>query len=368
MSMLSQTWMVNDIQSPLEFSALKPVWDELLACQPDGSVFWCHDYVRAWREAFGQNLDWHILTVAESQQIHGIFPLTCASRNYYGAPIRQMGFFHNHHVLRSNAILRPGSEKKCFRAILAYLIQHRRDWAVLLLDNIPESSPLFQVAVSVANEIDYKITAWKPSRNHCFLPIAGTWEDYLAQRSGNFRWQIKKFQRRLQQLGTVRIEHLSDRDQMLKVLPEIFRLEQRSWQGQESGSAMHDSDRRFQELLLRYLPDECRGEYWLLYLNNELVASITTLRYRELLYVFTTYYAPEHASAAPGMVLYFEMLKSAWHSDLKGIDFNGDSHAFRRWTPISQPHYRLHIYSNSYTGGLIRFSKRLRDHVREKIA
>lgn len=354
---MPNSWNIREIRDFSDFLLLREQWDGLLPSLP----FYSHAYVQAWWEAFGQDLHWRVLVVQENDQVRAIFPFTLTTPRYHGIPVRQLAFFRNQHILRSDALLSPAHARQCLHVLLDYLRQRGGDWDLLLLDNVPENSPLFTHVRDQAQHVGLKTQGWTAARQHRFLPISGTWEDYLQQRSSNFRWQMKKFQKRLQQAGDLRIERVSDRQAMQAALPQIFALEQRSWQGQESGAAMQDADRVFQAGLLQHLP----GEYWLLRMGETLAASITTLCHDDVLYVFTTYYAPEHAAAAPGAVLYFEMLKSAWERGMKGIDFNGDSHAFRRWTPHSKAHHRLHIYSDRYRGRLLHLAKQIRDHVRK---
>lgn len=351
MSNLDQ-FQITAITTIAELEQLKPDWDRLFKAQNVTAIFWEYDYVSIWWKTFADRAEQYTLVVRRGTKIVAIFPMMKTHWRIKGIPIRQLSLIKNHHVLRFDALLIDELEA-CVSVLLQYLDQHKWLWDVLYLENLPSSSPLYPYLAEAAKNRKFPVDPWRKARIHRLLLLEGTWDNYLANRSSNFRWQIKKFRKRLDELGTHYVERIHTRDALLAFLPELFALEKISWQGQHNDSSMDGADLQFCQRLFSDMPDDKLGECWIMRIEGRLVAAITLLRMQSTLYVFTTYYDPALAAASPGTLLYFEMLKSAWARGEKIVDFNGDSPTFQRWTSAGTPHYRLRIYSRNWFGRVL---------------
>lgn len=338
--------------------SLKGEWDRLHKLGAAATIFWDHAYVSAWWAAFHENATQYTLVVRRDGEAVAIFPFMRAIWTVRGMPMRQLSFIRNEHVLRSDALIAIDAST-CTKAVLQHLKDNRWAWDVLYLENTPESSEIYPRIAEVAQQLGFPTDPWRRARTHRILPVTGTWDGYLSGRSSNFRWQMKKFRKRLDALGTIEIERIHTRTELLAFLPELFQLEKKSWQGQGSDSAMDTASQEFCRLLVSDMPDDKLGEFWAMRANGRLIAAITLLRLERVLSVFTTYFDPEMAAASPGTLLYLEMLKSAWSRGERIIDFNGDSVAFQRWTSQTVNHFRLRIYSCSWYGRALHYARSL---------
>jgi CelD/BcsL family acetyltransferase involved in cellulose biosynthesis len=79
-----------------------------------------------------------------------------------------------------------------------------------------------------------------------------TWEEFLEQRGRNFRQQVRRFPRKLGELGAVSYRVAADPDRLQRDLDTLFRLHRVRWGGTETpflqAAAFH---REFAELALR---------------------------------------------------------------------------------------------------------------------
>lgn len=340
---------IEIITTTQKLEQLKPEWERLRKLHNAPTIFLDHAYVMAWWSSFGSEATQYTFVVRRSGTVVAIFPFMKTRWTVSGVPIRRVSFIINAHVLRSDALVADDAGV-CIAAVLRHLRRDRWSWDIFDLENIPENSVLYPLLMQAAQQNGFAADEWRRARTHRLLPVVGTWDEYLRGRSGNFRWQIKKFRKRLEAHGNPEVERIYSRAAMLAFLPQLFELEKRSWQGQGSHSSMGDADLKFCELLFSDMPEDRLGEFWAMRINGRLVAAITLLRLERVLYVFTTYYDPDLASASPGTLLYFEMLKSAWERGEKAVDFNGDSAAFQRWTSEGINHFRLRIYSRNWFG------------------
>jgi CelD/BcsL family acetyltransferase involved in cellulose biosynthesis len=61
--------------------------------------------------------------------------------------------------------------------------------------------------------------------------LQGSWDDFLRTRGRNFRQQVRRFPRKLAELGTVSYRLASDPERLDQDLDTLFRLHRRRWEG-----------------------------------------------------------------------------------------------------------------------------------------
>jgi CelD/BcsL family acetyltransferase involved in cellulose biosynthesis len=338
--------------------ALREPWEALAAGKRDATLFAGPSWHVAWWCAFGSEAALHTLAVRRGGEVVAIAPLALRVERRHGVPVRWLGPFRNRHTLRSDWLLGDVPEASLV-ALLGRLRQDAGSWDVLLLENVPETSALVAGLDTAARRVGLRAEPWEAGRQLRHLPLEGSFDDYLRARSSNFRWQTKKFRKRLDATGPVRIERVAGRDAIEARLPDVFELESRAWQGRGADSALRPEDRAFERALLAELgPDEI-GELWLLSVADRLVAALTLLGGPQRLYVFTTYYDADLGDASPGTILQLEMLASAWSRGVREIDFHGDTPAFARWTPLARPHRTARVWSPGLRGRLLSAARRI---------
>ncbi len=354
---------VEPVSDAARVPSLRGSWDLLVSRYPQARVYLTHHYASAWLRAFGDGVALRLFVVRRGKETVALFPMMLATCHAYGVPLRQLSFLRNHHVLRADA-LAPEAPLEATRAVLAHLAERAAEWDVAYLHDVPETSPLLAAVPEAAAAAGLRCDPWSAGRRHRFLPIQGTWDDYLASRSANFRWQAKKFRKRLRALGELDIRCIADRDGLKAALPELFVLERSSWQGRSRASAMDEADRLFCRALIEEAPDGQLGEMWQLRVGGKLVSSLQLLNDGRRLYSFTSYYDEAFAAAGPGFFLKHEMLREVWQRKLDAFDFNGESLAFSRFTPLAQAHYCTRLYAPGVKGRLAHASHGLISRLR----
>jgi CelD/BcsL family acetyltransferase involved in cellulose biosynthesis len=64
--------------------------------------------------------------------------------------------------------------------------------------------------------------------------LQGSWDDFLRTRGRNFRQQVRRFPRKLAELGTVSYRLASDPERLDQDLDTLFRLHRQRWEGAET--------------------------------------------------------------------------------------------------------------------------------------
>jgi CelD/BcsL family acetyltransferase involved in cellulose biosynthesis len=341
-------------------ASLAPAWQQLARAQRDPTVFAGFGFTRALWKSFGQDARLELLSVADGNELVGLIPFAPRTVRRAGVKFAETGFFRNHHTIRNAVLIRPGAERAVLAALFA-AVAGMRNWDVMFLENVPDDPGMLSPLDEVLAEQGLRRDAIEPGRRLCFLPVQGSWDEYRATKSGNFRQQLKKFRRRAAEHGRVEFRCLSTRDEIAAALPDVFALRAKSWQGRARAEAAEvAADQAFDYALLEELDDVEIGDLWLMTIDGGLVASLRMLGDARKRYVHTMHYDPALKDVAPGMLLFEEMLAAAWAARLAEVDFHGNSAFFRRWSTQNHEHVTTRIYFPSAFGLLLRIGRRVR--------
>jgi CelD/BcsL family acetyltransferase involved in cellulose biosynthesis len=103
-----------------------------------------------------------------------------------------------------------------------------------------------------------------------------SWDDFLRQRGRNFRQQVRRFPRKLSELGKVTYRLASDPERLEQDLDTLFDLHGRRWNG--AGSAFLDAAAFHREFAIRAL-EQGWLRLWFLELDGRPVAALHGFRF-----------------------------------------------------------------------------------------
>jgi CelD/BcsL family acetyltransferase involved in cellulose biosynthesis len=347
---------------------LAPAWTRLRLMQPEATVFAGYGFTRALWKCFASDARMELLAIEDSSGIVGLAPLVRTRIGPVCMRYAQIGFFRNHHTLRNTVLTAPGQQQAVLSAMMASLAR-TTNWQVMFLENVPEEKTLLSALTAAVSEQRLRRDEFEAGRRLCFLPIERSWSEYRAAMSKSFRWQLKKFERRARELGKVEFRCLSTRSEIAAALPEVFKLQAKSWQGRErSDEDATAADQAFDYALLEDLSDDEVGDLWLMTIDERLIASLRMLGDVRKRYVHTMHYDPAAKDVAPGVLLFERMLEAAWAAHLAEVDCHGDSSFFRRWTSQHRKHVTTRVYSASNFGRLLQIGRQVRHQWRLAVA
>jgi len=134
-------------------------------------------------------------------------------------------------------------------------------------------------------------------------------DDYLAGRSGRVRRELHRKDRKLE-AGFAKVELLRQIGRGDSLVEHIRNVDAHSWKA-EAGTAIVSDDRemRFYERLAAIDEGELRSRSYVLMADGIPRTFLTGVDYRGCYYALKTSYRAEDASAAPGQVLFFRVLR-----------------------------------------------------------
>jgi CelD/BcsL family acetyltransferase involved in cellulose biosynthesis len=317
--------MLADIAAP---------WATLAAGCDGATLFAGPQFQLALRAAFG--VTGHGIAAYQGGDLAGLLPF-CALPAMRS--LREAGFVRNAHTLRNHLLTNDP-------VAIAAILRVWRDTVLadtLLLENLPQSDMLANQITMAARALGLRADAATPGRVLQYADIAAGYDGYIATRSGQFRRQLRKRLRELEQVGDFRMDRLTG-DALLGALPDWRGVVARSWQGQDAEAANTPADWALHAGLVT-----C-GALWLARLDGRPVAALRMLEDTRATYVHTMHFDQSLRDHAPGLVLFDAMMQDACTRGLPRVDFNGSSPFFARWATGAAAHMSLRLYRGSLRG------------------
>ncbi|MEI4485377.1 GNAT family N-acetyltransferase [Frigidibacter sp. MR17.14] len=333
---------------------LHRAWADAAAAQGAALPYCGPDYVGAVLAAYHADPATRVLAAWRGDTLAGLLPLVARGHRRLGLPLREMGLPRNPNTINSDPLAGPPGPARS--EVLAALL--RAGFAAgaetLMLDHLPAG--LGSAFADAAATLGAGTDPVTPSRHLHYARLDGGWDGYLATRSGNHRWQIRKA---LKGAGALQVQRLDRRAALRDALDDWFAVEARSWQGTAgAGAAMTAADRGFHRSLVETLPDAALGELWLVRdATGRALAALRMLAGPRGRSVHTMHFDAAARAAAPGLLAFAAMMRAAAEDALPEVDFHGRTAFFERWATGARAHESLRIYRPGPKGALARHGR-----------
>ena len=337
-----------------ELRASRREWNALVERMRYPSVFSGWEWISTWWEHFGAEPDLRTLMVYRDGELKGILPLYlsrrsaarharvgrvlsyCAAADLYPDPL--------------DIICAAEDAQGCGEAVLNYLRHPALDWDVLHLRFLTENSLLLR-DLSHAAEYSPRVEQVSVAP---YIPIAGSYDDYLDGLSANERSNIRRRRRKLiDAQGAAYTDFRSDDPQ--HVLGALFELHQRRAAEKRIDSSFARTEvLSFVRVLLTRLN---RGSVWLRGIRHgsETIAVFLGFVAGGRLAYYQLGYEPAWSEFSPGSVLLQETIREAFESGLGEYNFLQGGEAFKhRWAREVRPLYAVDLFNRSFHGQLSR--------------
>jgi CelD/BcsL family acetyltransferase involved in cellulose biosynthesis len=220
-------------------SELEDEWRSLAVLR--GNAFLTPEWLYAWLRHYGDSAEPALLEVrAPDKRLLGWMPMTLQGRGrrrllrFAGANLAD----HLHPLAGSG-----DSEIEVAAAFGARLGRELRGWNALALDNVSAGASWLRALLEAA-PMRLAATTTRPAE----LPYAvlpGSWDEYLASRSRNFRSEVGRKLRRLERDHEVRFRLTDDRTELREDLETVFRLHDARWDRRGGSSSLAPRARAF---------------------------------------------------------------------------------------------------------------------------
>jgi CelD/BcsL family acetyltransferase involved in cellulose biosynthesis len=329
--------VVDGVDAGLVTHDVTASWATLAAGCGGATVFAGPLFQGALRTAFG--LTDTCIAAYQRGDLAGLLPLCVLPPVRGMLGLRETGFARNAHTLRNHLLTDDP-------AVITAMLRVWRDTIdadTLLLENLPADDMLICSITTAAQTLGLRADLPTPGRVLQHADVLGSYEAYLNTRSGQFRRQLRKRLRELQQAGDFRMDRLTG-DAVQAALPDWQAVVARSWQGQDADVANTPADWTLHASLAQ------NGALWLARLDGRPIAALRMLQDAHTAYVHTMHFDQAFGEHAPGLILFDAMMQDACARALPRVDFNGSSPFFARWATGQTRHMSIRIYRPTLRG------------------
>lgn len=385
---------VQRISSSDEILAIRGEWDEIQSACSARHVLLDPLWVSTWWRHFGAKKNLHLLLLRRNKTAVGIAPLMISrgrevfpSREAYvqiaddfrhvpGAnwrrvvPIRRLTFplSITSSNIRSHFLL-ADDEPSTVRGVMDYCKGIEREWDMMVLEGIPDSSPQLPL-IQAAGPQAGLLTGHAVGTRHLFRStLPATFEEFLAEHSRRYRKRLRQecslAERRVADFGKLEVRCLRGKE-AVEIMPTFLALEARSWKVQGKRERrlylqLDDRLRAFYRELASVFAGEDRAQVLLLEVGGKPVAGLFTLERAgttNCVLTFMVSDVPYQVSTAPIWREYFERSIAQGHHE---IDFNGKTENVIKWADDEMSYERVLFFNKkpySQVLGLISNSAR----------
>jgi CelD/BcsL family acetyltransferase involved in cellulose biosynthesis len=328
-------------------------WNRLVEEANIEHPFLTHEWVRTWWECFGAGKKLHVLVVKAGDRPIAIAPFMLSIGRMYGIKMRKLEFIANVHTPRCDFIVADGA-RDAYRAIWDNLASHAGLWDVIELTQVLFDSPTLKELPPLAAKGGFLTGTWHSEDCPC-VDLSRGWTELARGLSHNHRSQMGKRLRRLRQIAPVRLEILSNPNNLQEVVGEGFEIEADAWK-RRTGTAILCRP----ELVsfYRQIAEEAStlGMLRLIFLTvgDTRIAFAYGLFYKNKIYVLKAGYRPSYGRFSPYLLLCHLLFQQACDEGVSEYEFLGGSDAWKlHWADKTKPQCWFYIFPRKMRGSLV---------------
>ncbi|MBU0730972.1 MAG: GNAT family N-acetyltransferase [Proteobacteria bacterium] len=358
---------VETIRDIAGLEKLKTCWDELLATSEADPVFGSYEWTRIWWQSHSaDNVDPFLLVFTLNKTVKGIIGL-------YHTRAQQGPF--TVHTIKSLGV--PAADYYNFIIadefkveIINQFVENQitqGDFDAIALRHIKSSSGNLAelVRISKKNGLIAVIEQTEPCP---YIRLEKTFEDYRQkQLNSRSRNMYSRKYKKLLALGEIRFEMVTDKAAIIKVLPEMAALEDKSWKGpRQVGIFASPEKRDFYFKVTEALAEKEQVALHLLWHNARLLCYYFCFLLDDRLYFYNTAFDPEYSRFSPGSLSFLDLIKCCHERRIIIIDMLRGGHDYKSgWAAQCTENINLHLFPPTIKGRILALLFELRLNLRK---
>lgn len=351
--------------TPEELRSCRAEWNRLVDEMAFPTPFATWEWATTWQEHFGTgSIPW-VLFVQREGCLVGILPLANTKQRgllgFLGGSITELIGAAQVGADHLDLIVHPTHAAGCAHAINEYLRNSDVRWHELRLSLLSAHGELLSHCgrLGAGLRIDVRAVTIAP-----YVPITGTFDDFLKTLSSNERYKLRSRTRKLLQAPGVEYCRFG-RDERAQALERLFALHRlRYAQKPDTSSFDRPEVEAFHRKLLSVMPWDrvmLRG----LRHDSEVFSMFYGFRVARRTFYFQLGYDPAWSATSPGLVLLTQTLQETFDNDCIEYNFlQGDENFKNTWAKHSRPLFDCRVYNMGLEGALAHRAKLAREWVK----
>lgn len=323
---------------------LEAEWERLLQRTDVASPFLTPGWQLAWLDTYGVRHQPYVLVARHRGELLGLWPLARRRRGPFTV-LEPIG------AGRSDWLDVPTVREQrqaVLSAFVEYLEEHKREWDLLELRDVLSESPSIPLLAGCTGlgrvRLERRQRTVAP-----FLPIAGTWEQFLASKRSKFKSNIKYY-RRLPEREGKRLDIYRVQDWDAEAAVEVLAvIERRSWKAKTGNLKVSTPvGKEFYRRFCDYFAARDALDLWRADLDGVPAAFVLNIVYGGKCYHYNTCYDEASGYISPGLLLHSEAISLAFERGLREYDFlSGDEPYKERWCSAHRTIDHLALFHTS---------------------
>ena len=307
-------------------------------------------------DSFDQYTDIQVCTSSDGDKINGVIPFFMGKDYICGLPLKYINYACNLISYHQGYLC---NDDVSFDRLL--LSSGKNTWDVFRINNIVEGSKLEHVLIDMCNRNNWACNLIVGD-NSPYIPINSDWDSFLASKSRNFRYRIKRKEKGINKAGNVMVKWFLRNSDTEKLIHDIFTIEGRSWKVGAGMSIVHrPQEMRYYQSLIPYMDENNLLRANVLYLDNEPIAYSLCYEFKKKWGQLKTSFDDRYSSISPGIYIVDVAIHKAFDNEAVEFDFLGPSMPHKlEWTNYTRKHNSYEIYNNTIPGYLVGRMKALK--------
>lgn len=301
------------------FDLLQSEWNALLHRSTSNRVFSTWQWQVTWWRAYQPGELWIIACRDDTGRLVGLAPWFIENHVVHGRVVRSIGCVEVTDYL--DIIVDLNCVEAVFHALAAYVAQHRSQFDVLDLCNLPEDSPSYLIFPDILRQ--HGFTVMMKQQEVCpIILLPDTWEEYLEKLDKKQRHEIRRKIRRAESGEDVVDWYIVDDSHDIQTEVGRF-LDLMAASQHEKARFLDDPKNRafFQQAI-----PLIHAQGWLqlnfLRVNGQAAAAYVNFVYGQRVLVYNSgLRAAEYGHLSPGIVLLAYNIRHAIEQGYKVFDF-----------------------------------------------
>jgi CelD/BcsL family acetyltransferase involved in cellulose biosynthesis len=313
------------ITDEIGLQRLQAEWNTLLQQSFSNTIFLTWEWVLAWWRSYGSEKRLWILRVERDGRLVGLVPLyskifsKLKAFRYRGLYLIGDGSGDSDYL---DVITRAGEEEFVIVSIVTFLLNHRDQWDILFLNEIPETSQNLKLLKRLFRQSG---CYWTESNIPCtYVNLPTDWAGYLKSLKPRMRTKIRSVTRRLEESHKIRVDCCAGAADLNGRLESLFELHNRRWRsnGKEGVFLCQNKRRFYQEMSALFMS---RGwlRFYSLAIDDRYAAHQFCFEYQERTFLLQEGYDPDWAGYGIGNVLRGYVFQDCIERGIKIYDFLG---------------------------------------------
>ncbi|MCB1227691.1 MAG: GNAT family N-acetyltransferase [Verrucomicrobiales bacterium] len=348
----SSPWRIEVLRTEEALRGLQAEWEPLLSEAVARNPFLSWDWTELWWRKMHRQVRRLVVVTArdETGRLDVVLPLMIVpgeggARRW----LRHLHFLGGTPEIEAEGLeplVRQGTEgalAACWRHALE---EAGRDWDTARFRYLDTASPLVAIL-----EQEIKTAGMQATRSQqqisLMIDLPSTWESYLGTRSGNFRKQLKRRNRRAEAEHSLKLHLAATQADVERLFPLLIQLHSQRWTEAQSGFLNPTAQAFHRDLARRWCQPTHPWRVLLMVLEHQgmPVAANYAFSSADQLWDYQGGWMPTASDVQPSKLMQAELVRHAISEGIRRYDFLPGANALKQsWSTTQREVFDLEVF------------------------